>query len=441
MQTVRSIRLFFILLLTTGAFGRTPSTATKPAGEKGVKLDVEVVQYLQGNAHGGRSTHNGPGYSGTVDFALNFDFQKMGLWPMGFARVRGETEFGKSVNSKVDSVSPVNFDALLPAPGDPGLTTLTEYWIMQFVSPKLGFIAGQVDFTKLPGQNEFAGDRYTQFMNTSFWQNPVAFSTVPYAAMTAGAFLTPAKWFDAAALVIDDHDFPTYSGFEAGFHGPHGATALQSLSFHIKPFGLPGNQRLGFSESTRERYELEDLGRLFLTQGAISAFNRLQLPRSLLPGGRKVPRLGRIILRSLLARLLAPEPQSGDWAFWYDFDQYLYRKPGTKDRGFGVFGRFGWSPGEFNPISTFYSLGIGGKGMIPKREHDRFGAGYYILNTSNDLPAPLGPGTEQGVEAFYNIEVTPWLHITPDLQVIINPGGTGKWETAIVYGLRAQMTF
>jgi porin len=313
---------------------------------------------------------------------------------------------------------------------------------MQFVGPKLGFIAGQVDFTKLPGQNVFASDRYNQFMNLSFWQNPVAFSTVPYAAMTAGVFFVPTKWMDAAAFIIDDHEFPTYSGFKTAFHGPRGATALQTLAFHIKPFGLPGNQRLAFSESTKDRYELDDLGRVFLTKGEIPSFGRLQLARSLLPGGMPVPRPARIILHSLLARVAAPEKESGDWAFWYDFDQYLYLKPGTQDQGIGVFGRFGWSPGKFNPASTFYSLGLGGKVMIPKRDNDRFGLGYYALNLSNDLPALLGLGMEQGVEVFYNIEVTPWLHITPDVQVILNPGaGYQDRETALVYGIRAQMTF
>ena len=40
--------------------------------------------------------------------------------------------------------------------------------------------------------------------------------------------------------------------------------------------------------------------------------------------------------------------------------------------------------------------------------------------------------------------ITPWLHITPDLQVIVDPGGVtgpGAREPAIVYGLRAQMSF
>ena len=46
-----------------------------------------------------------------------------------------------------------------------------------------------------------------------------------------------------------------------------------------------------------------------------------------------------------------------------------------------------------------------------------------------------------GFEAYYNIEVTPWLHITPDLQVIIDPAGMDDVSTAVVAGVRMQMSF
>jgi porin len=410
--------------------------------EKGVKFDAQVVQYLQGNAYGGKSTRNALGYSGTVDYALNFDTQKMGLWPGGFAKVRGETAFGRSINGKTGAISTPNFDALLPYPDDPGLTTLTEYWAMQFVSEQLGFIAGMVDLTALPGQNAFASDRYTQFLNTSLWQNSVGFATVPYAAMTAGAIYAPTKWFDGATLVVDSHGMPQYSGFETAFHGPHGATVLQAFNFHIKPFGLAGTQRFNFSLSTREHYGLEDIDRLLLAGAESPKFSRLGLARTRLWGGRNLlPR--NILLRAALSRALLPDQRSNDWAFYYDFDQYLYTSPADPNQGFGVFGRFGWSSGEMNPIAQLYSLGLGGKGLVPTRPRDRYGLGYYCLNMSNDLPGILKANAEQGVELFYNIEVTPWLHITPDLQVIMNPGGNtgpGAREPAIVYGLRAQMS-
>jgi len=56
---------------------------------------------------------------------------------------------------------------------------------------------------------------------------------------------------------------------------------------------------------------------------------------------------------------------------------------------------------------------------------------------------------EQGVELFYNAEVFPWLHVTPDLQIIDssrrtfvtlpNPGPNIK--TGVVAGVRVKGDF
>jgi porin len=85
-------------------------------------------------------------------------------------------------------------------------------------------------------------------------------------------------------------------------------------------------------------------------------------------------------------------------------------------------------------------MGLGGKGILPERDRDTFGLGYYYVDLSNDLPSFLGMHSEQGVEAYYNVEITPWLHVSPDLQIIVNPGG-GDNDVAVVYGLRMQMSF
>ena len=147
------------------------------------------------------------------------------------------------------------------------------------------------------------------------------------------------------------------------------------------------------------------------------------------------------MLRSLQNVMSDPKTRPDDWAFYYNFDQYLYTEPDDPDQGFGLFGRFGWSTGEVNPFETFYSIGLGGRGMLPTRDNDTYGVGYYYMNMSSDLPDFLGLSSEQGVELYYSIEVTPWLHITPDLQIISDPGASSDRDVAIVYGLRAHMTF
>jgi porin len=146
-------------------------------------------------------------------------------------------------------------------------------------------------------------------------------------------------------------------------------------------------------------------------------------------------------LLSLALTALNLNRESSSWSFYYNFDQYFYVEPQDKTQGVGLFGRFGISDGEANAVETFYSIGVGGMGLIPDRDRDKFGLGYFFTQYADGPSDLLGLADSQGVELFYNIEVAPWFHLTPDLQVIMNPGGDSDRDVAIVYGLRGQVSF
>lgn len=408
--------------------------------EKGISLNVETLNYTQGNAHGGRSTNNAFRYGGSADYILQLDTGRMGLWPGGYFKIRGETRWAEGITEQAGAIAPPNFDAILPGLEPNGVTTLTEYYMMQFLSEHVSMIAGQVDPSRLPGGNVFTSDPYGQFMNTAIWQNVASFAVVPYSAMTAGLIYMPTKWLTGATLVMDSYGMPSFSGFESACHSPQAVSILQSLTLNLKPFNLDGHQRFNFAYSTSEHYQLDDLGRLALAGVPVRPITRLFFPNPPEFFGRRW-RLPNPLLRAAASRVIAPnQTNSQNWAFWYDFDQYLYQLPEDPTQGFGLFGGFGMTPGNWFPVSQAYILGVGGKGLIHNRSGDRYGIGYYCLNLSDDIPAMFGVNAEQGVEAFYNIEVTPWCHITPDLQIIMHPGG-GDQDVALVYGLRMQVSF
>jgi porin len=151
------------------------------------------------------------------------------------------------------------------------------------------------------------------------------------------------------------------------------------------------------------------------------------------------------------------EEQKGSWMVYYNFDQYLYEAKKGSGQGIGIFGRFGASDGNPNPMHFFFSFGVGGKGMIPGRPLDRFGIGYYYMDVRQPkFTGPLGTKEllrdESGFEAFYNFAITPWLQLTPDIQVIkpaqkdyIDTKGLipvrKNVDTATVLGIRLQMVF
>ena len=105
------------------------------------------------------------------------------------------------------------------------------------------------------------------------------------------------------------------------------------------------------------------------------------------------------------------------------FDQALWVDPTDKTRSWGVFGNVGISDGNPNPVHWSAILGVGGSSPIPNRKMDTF--------------LPLRD--ERGLELFYNVAVTPWFHVTTDLQVITPI--LGRVETSLVLGLRAKIDF
>ena len=139
---------------------------------------------------------------------------------------------------------------------------------------------------------------------------------------------------------------------------------------------------------------------------------------------------------------------------YYNFDQFLYETAKDSGKGIGLFGRFGAGEGNPIPVQYFYSAGVGAKGLIPRRALDQFGIGYYY-NSIRNPTLQVARATrsflqdEWGFEAYYNVALTPWLLVTPDVQVI---GGAQKQEilgprdrrfvdNATVVGFRGQVVF
>lgn len=377
---------------------------------KGISFELDLEQTLQGNAHGGKDTNNAFRYSGSWDLRLKLDTGRMDLWPGGLIELHAESFFGQSLIGKVGSA--VNDDALYPLPGSRDVM-LSHLTLTQFLSESFGIVLGKLDTTG-GDKNEFASIHGDNFLNSALRWNLIGARTTPYSTLGAG-FFAFGDWGIWSFTVFDTEGVPNESGFDTAFDG--GTSFATEARFNVEPFGMPGHQLVGFVYSDKSFLQIEQDPRIGIG-------------------------LGRGFAGGLLRLANALERESGSWAFLYNFDQFLFQESEDPTQGIGLFGRFGISDGDANPIHSFYSIGVGGKGIIPERDNDRFGLGYFYTKWSDiSLTNALGISHSQGVELFYNIEVTPWLHITPDLQVLVNPGGVDDREVAIVYGLRAQMSF
>jgi porin len=369
---------------------------------KGLTLGIDYTQVGQGVVSGGRDT--GWKYGGIGGISVDLDTQKMGLWPGGFIHLRVEGNYGKYIGGKAGVILPPSGTALFPEAGDDSFV-LPSLSIMQFVSPNLGFILGKLD-TSTGDDNVFAHGKGTEgFMNTNFCFNPITAVTVPYSTLGVGVIFLPTgdpKEFIISAIVLDSEGRADTSGFDTVFKGGTTYTLEGRYTTHF--FGLTGHQLLGGTYSDRLYTNLDQ-----------------NLGNFIIPG-------------------LPVQHASGSWTAYYNFDQYLYQPDPKSPQGFGIFGRFGASDGIANPMHFTASGGLGGYGLIPGRPNDRWGLGYFYMFASQaNIPERFNFRDSQGFEAFYEIAITPWMHLTPDIQVI-QPSQRGV-DTATVLGLRLEMKF
>jgi porin len=386
---------------------------------KGVTFDINLTQIGQSVIGGGKN--NGWEYTGRGNLTLKIDTQKLGLWPGGFLKVEVEGNYNKPINLDTGAIMPVNSNQLFPTPGKRELN-IPEVSFTQFLSHYFGVTLGKLDTTSGDG-NAFAhgkGDK--QFFNLAFNINPVLLLTVPSSTLGAGVIILPTKDPKQAVIsmmVMDSNGRANTSGFDTAFEGNN----TYAIEGHVRTdfFGMTGHQLVGATYSGKDFSSLDQGLRFIIEDGAI-------------------------------------EKEDDSWSVFYNFDQYFYEP--EKGQGIGIFGRFGASDGDANPIHYFYSIGVGGKGVMPGRTLDEFGLGYYYIDVSNpNFTGPLADRDflrdEYGVEAYYNFAITPWMKLTPDIQVIrpaqkerlqvdsgnLLAGRRKDVDTATVIGLRLQVVF
>ncbi len=409
----------------------------------GIEVDVDLLATPQGVLSGGRDT--GGDIWSNLDYTLQVDTGKAGLWPGGLLKVSGDTGLGRNVYDNSGAIVPVNTAAMFPASNE-HTTALTNATVMQFFSERFGIVIGKIN-TMDTGGYEFYGDYKTQFLNAAF-VFPMTLEQVPLSAFGGGLILLPQPGVSASIIALDPNGTPTSNDIGNAFG--HGTIVIGSGQVTIKPFGRLGHQSFGFSWSNKERYSLEqdpsNIATLLLQQ---------RFPRLGDPG----PVLEAILARYFPDLLVPAGPaarKSSSWSVNYGFDQYLWQPAQDEKHGIGVFLSLGASDGNPNPIKYAFLLGVGGKGAGARRPDDSFGVGIARTQFSSAFvpllrsTLDLGLEHEDALEMYYNCAVAGWLTATADLQVIdlglkktLSPTSLvlTNMNAAVVAGIRLQIRF
>jgi porin len=386
--------------------------------EKGVTFGGNLTQYAFG-VGGGVNTTRGPlspgdtfKYTSFGSYNATFDLEKFGGLPKGKLFVQAQHWFGQygNVTPNTGSFAPAIFGAALPpAPDYEGVPYITDFVITQPLSQHLVVYGGKKNVLGVVDQDKFAGGNGTsQFLNQAFCANPAFLLGLPYTSFTAG-IASPQDWGIVSAFVLDPQD-RTRDFFRLDDLFSKGVIVGAEIRKKSNYFGMPGDQHIGAIWKHRE---LTDLSFAEPPPGVY--------PEPVVPG---FPTL------------------NDSYTIYGGFDQYLQVLSQETKRGWGLFGRASISDGNPTPVQYFLSAGIGGYSPIAHQRGDTFGAAVYFVGASKEFgPLPqaiFGPRDGYGVELFYNFQITPWMNLTPDFQ-IVKPEAGAIANMAYIGGIRLKM--
>ncbi len=372
----------------------------------GLELSISATNIYQQNVRGGISKHRRAGrFSGSFDLELEADTQKLLGIADGTLYMHAESSWSKSPGIDAPSIGSffgVNADAAGRRAFD-----LTELWYQQNLGSGLQIRLGKLDITggfecrgcpvSFDGSS-FANDETAQFLNSALVNNP----TIPFPDKGLAVVLhySPNDYWYISAAAADAQADARQTGFDTAFH-------KEDHFFYIIETGIA--PQLGC--------EAKPL------QGAY--------------------RVGLWYDPQPKANSDISKTSTDDIGFYTSFDQMLTKENDiTEDsQGLGAFFRYGWAKAERNDLSNFFSFGFQYQGLFENRDNDVLGIGFAHGSFSDLAKTTYTDDYEAVVGMYYNAKIADWLNLTPSVQYIANPGGSQAVSDAVVWGLRAQISF
>jgi porin len=155
-----------------------------------------------------------------------------------------------------------------------------------------------------------------------------------------------------------------------------------------------------------------------------------------------------------------PRSHSTNFAVYGIVDQMVWRNPRDPKESMGLFLQIMGGPAQFNLSNVYVEAGMNWMSPFEGRTDDIFGLAVAWLGISS-VKRRLGEdmifyssrgvpyrSNETVIEAIYQLQVTPWWTLEPDLQIVINPGGgipsvagAKPLGNAVISGVRAIIKF
>lgn len=390
----------------------------------GITPTLTYVSHMLGNPVGGRRKK--VAYDDNIGLDVHVDLEKLLHWHGLEFHVSGSLRSGRNLSSEaIGNTFPVS-----NLFGGETIRLYALYIEQAGCEGRCSLLAGRFGV----GDEFLTSPLYSVFLNNAIDGNPISvpldiptFSSAAYPVAQWGARLAlrPARdWSIMTAVSNGDVKLARTSAHGADFSLRRNASlfAIGEVGYlhgqSGNASGLPGNYKFG----------------AYYDSGAFADLYRDRDGRASVLSG------------------LPPQREHNNYGLYFLVDQEVFREDDPKHlQGLTPFVGMTFAPANINPFPFFLMSGLIYTGLVPGRERDSTGLGFAYGPFSSDLrraqrlqqrqnEGALGvQDFEMVLELTYQCELAPHLIVQPDLQYIIQPGGTGRIPDALVLGVQVAV--
>lgn len=406
------------------------------AQEKGVDFSFTYVTDLAGNPSGG--LRQGFTYTDNIAFGVKLDLEKIVGW-------KGATFTAAATDRNGDSLSQDYIGNQFTVQQVYGGQTviLTDIHLNQKfwddkAELKLGQFSAGDDFASSP--------LYWLYMNNGIDGNPQSlpvngtFSAYPWTSWAARLRVDPSPEWNAQVGIfqVSDRTFSrSLNGLNMTFQSTDGAMLLGQIGWTPELFKRPvlraqaapetpaGKGKRASFASDKNPVELSDMRGLpghYWFGGYYSSWS--------------YPQFG------------TDATAANAYGFYWHGDQMLFQESPGSDQGFFLWTAFVLCPQQnISKVPFQWNSGALYRGAIPTRDQDVTLFGLAYGNFSNDygsagLANDGAPASyEMALEWGYRVQLNSFMYVQPDIQYIVQPGGTGTIPNAFVLGAQIGINF
>ena len=398
--------------------------------DSGVELSASYTNNIAGNPVGGMTQSFA--YADNFSFGMQLDFEKLIKW-------QGLTLTVSALDRNGSNLSARNIGNQFTVQQVYGTETVVFYALVleqRLLEDKLGIKLGRFS----TGDDFASSPLYWLYMNNGIDGNPqalpvnTAFTSYPASVWGARLRVDPSpEWFAMGGI---------YQATSLNLYRDHGLDWSINNSDGVLMIGQVGWTPEFFKKPAAASKP---------SDGKSLAEGKTVKPVSPDAGMQGLPGhywFGAYYSPWQFAQFGSTETASNSYGFYWHADQMVWQEEPGSDQGLTLWSAFVLSPQQnISKLPFQVNSGIVYKGLVPARDHDTTMLGFVYGNFSDDYAgtvAATGAGTpsyEIALEAGYRIQVTKFAYIQPNVQWIINPGGTGNIPNALVLGAQMNVTF